>query len=202
MVKFRWLLLLSLGLASTLSGQAKPATAMKDYFDPETGVSFRYPAAWTKSMAGCYCSDPLEEEKGKDDARPPVLRLEVGWDTVSDTEDENRKAYSSSGSTFAYALLPEKTAAACAARFDGWDSDGKGASIVVNGVNFHVVAYSDAGLGHSWQFDVYTIFRRGKCLGFSAGTSHSWLDEPVRSPKRRIAVPSDPDEVFKTVRFR
>jgi hypothetical protein len=194
--------LLLLGLTPALFGQGKPATATKLYVDPQTGVSFRYPAAWTEKLAGGYGADPLEEEKGKDNASPAEQRLRVGWVVGTDEEDKIYKSFVMNGSSFAYALLPEKTAEECRARFDGWSSLGKPTPVVLNGVSFHSVQYSDAGLGHSWQFDLYTTFRGGRCLGFSVGQNWSHSDEPFHMSKADEAVPSDSEQILKTLRFR
>jgi hypothetical protein len=178
-------------------------TGIKIYSDLETGVSFQYPSAWTAEMGNGYGGDPLKEERGKDDASLPKERFRAGWAQAGEEEDESWPVTEVS---FAYALLPEKTEKACASRFANWNGEGdeKPGTVrqMIHGLPFWVQSYSEAGLGHSWSFDLYTTFRHGRCLGFSVGSNFSRVDERPSVSKVAESVPSDPDEVFKSLRIK
>jgi len=179
---------------------------MKLYTDPQTGVSFRYPAAWSSRNAGTYGGDPLDEEQGKDDARPPKLKLQVGWHSYSHFREntDTVETYTEDVITFAYAVLPEPTAESCAARFVAWEQDGadnKPDTVTVNGIQFVHITHQDAGLGHSWSSDVYTTFQHGNCLGFSVGSDTVYGVDPHKMSKAAQAVSMDTGAVLKSVKI-
>jgi hypothetical protein len=186
--------------------QTTARVSTKRFVDPETGVSFRYPAAWSSKTLGILDNDPLDREMGRDDARPPKVRLQVGWKYISHFYDDNLKAefYVEHDADFAYAVLPEPTAEDCAARFVGWQEETvkKPDVVTLNGVQFNHVLVEDAGTGHTWSHDVYTTFQHGKCLGFSVGNdTEVYEDGPHKMSKAAEAVSTDADAVMKTVRI-
>jgi hypothetical protein len=177
-----------------------PATPLRSYFDPETGVSIRYPSAWKASMGQGYGNEPLTEYTTQN-PKPPKARLRVGWRFPINGPDPNDNELTVGQVTFAYAVLPEKTPTACRKAFDDWDTEGS-KDIVVDGAMFHGVEYQDAGLGHSWMVELYTTFHGGRCLGFSVGNQSSHWDDPLPFSKADEAVSADADGVFRSVRLR
>jgi hypothetical protein len=196
----KWVAVATLSLVCLCAhAQGKRGIAVERYSDPETGVSFEYPSAWTAKMGLAYGDDPLREEDGKDHKSPPQERLRRGWEyslgTVMGEEHVGEVS-------FAYALIPVKTDAECAARFSAWGGEGKPDTVVIHGVSFYHVPYTDAGLGHSWSFELYTTFQQGRCLGFSVGSNASRSDEPFPMTDADRAVSRDAEAVMKTVRLR
>jgi len=174
------------------------ATRMTTYVDPETGVTVRYPSAWTAEKSMLYGADPLVVNTEKN-PHPAQTRLGVGWDVPSlAAKDE---AASVASSTFRYVVMREKTAAACAAAMNDWDEQGKPEDVVIHGTPFHHWSYSDAGLGHSWSFELYTTFRKGRCLGFSVGNEMSHPDEIKPFSAADQKVPSDANAIFRSLHF-
>jgi hypothetical protein len=171
--------------------------ALRSYLDPETGVSVRYPAAWKKSVGSGYGGDPLTEYT-VDNPNPPKARLRVGW--MFPVKEPDLSSPIAEDVSFAYAVLPAATATACSKAFDGWGSEGT-EDVVVNGVKFHHVSYSDAGLGHSWSFELYSTFHNGHCLGFSDGDQISHPDDEMHFPRADRAVSTDADAVFHSLRL-
>jgi hypothetical protein len=100
--------------------------------------------------------------------------------------------------SFAYAVLRFPDAASCRKAFESRDSEGGGKDEVLRGVSFRHISYSDAGLGHSWSFEVYTTFHAGHCLAFSSGAETAHVDEGT--PQKKDTGGS-PEGIFKTLRF-
>jgi hypothetical protein len=177
---------------------------MTFYTDPETGVSFRYPAAL--KATGGY-GDGLSEG-GEDGTPAPVERLSVSWSYYEARKDDTGHVFTWYWSTytFAYALLPERTAKKCAARFELKDDDrySDPKTVVLNGITFIHVSFSpEPGLGHSGDDDLYTTFHRGRCLGFSlsSDTYHNG-DKPTAAQRRQANIPGGPEDTLKAVQLR
>jgi len=150
---------------------------LKTYHDPQYGVSFQYPAAWTADpkMGFYLLTNILIRPNGF--LSDPLMKVGLKGPMNPDHHDDG--SYSGTnldGIEFVYTVLPQTKAESCYERlkYDGVDEDNhKQTNVVIHGVEFTRVIGGDAGLGHGADRDMYGAYRGGRCYLFEAGI-HTW----------------------------
>jgi hypothetical protein len=180
------LLVIVAASASTTYVPASPS--FRTYRDQANGISFRYPSDWTTDATQLifYGSDPLllrlNADEGYDE---PIARM--GW--IFRTQSKVQPT--AGGVSFVYAILPEKDTESCKQRALRWNEDSGSTSgfIVVNGIRLSHGVEQDAGVGHSWSYDIFTVFDHAKCYGFQASLNNSHVDKwkPTANDSRAVA---------------
>ena len=169
--------LLAIILAIRGLSTSEQTVKLKTYHDPQYGVSFQYPTAWTADpkMGFYLLTNILIRPNGfLDDAL-----MKVGLKGPMNPDHLDHGPYSGTnldGIEFVYTVLPQTKAESCYERlkYDGVDEDNhKQTNVVIHGVEFTRVIGGDAGLGHGADRDMYGAYRGGRCYLFEAGI-HTW----------------------------
>jgi hypothetical protein len=191
---------LSLG-SLALGALSCPAQSLKSFHDPQTGVSFSYPAAW------CNGPDVLfylgsEITTSNETTGPVPPRAKVGL--VADTKSGPYAGTNLNGVQFVYNEIPDTDAAACRKRVtDLADDQRPSDTVTLNGVIYAHYSGGDAGLGHGAEREIYSTYRGGQCVLFEESIHVFNLSEvKALSSAQTAQLRRQLEAVMQSVRFR
>jgi hypothetical protein len=183
-----------------LGSVASRAQWLKSFHDPNSGVGFFYPAAWSN---GPEVSFYLDSEITTFDKTGPIApRAKVGF--VANTKHGEYAGTNLSGVQFVYNEIPDKDAAECRKRVTDLADDQRPAdTVTVNGIAYTHYLGGDAGLGHGAERKIYSTYREGRCVLFEESMHTFSMDDPkALSDEKRAQLWRQLDAVMQSVRFR
>jgi hypothetical protein len=140
------------------------AQSLKHFYDPQTSVSFSYPAAWSDGPDVLfYMGSAITTLTA--DGRPAAPRAKVGF--VANTKSGPYAGTDLNGAEFIYNEIPEADAVACRKSLTSLGDDQSAQdTVTINGVTYDHNAGGEGGLGHGVSREIYATFRGGQCVLF------------------------------------